>query len=108
LGFGTLFLAVLALATGAVPRPHPPSGLAALAYLALVTTLLAQGLYLVGLRSIAAGPASLLATVEPVAAAVLSCLVLGEHLEELQVARGVLVLGAVMLARAKIMPETGS
>jgi threonine/homoserine efflux transporter RhtA len=82
LGFGTFFLAVLALATGVVPGRIPSPGWTALAYLALVTTLLAQGLYLAGLRHIGAGPASLLAAVEPVAAAVLGYIVQGNNLKD--------------------------
>ena len=80
----------------------------ALVYLALVTTLFAQALYLAGLRYIDAGPASLLATVEPFTAAVLGYIVLGERLEGLQIAGGVLVVGAVMLARARAGPKSES
>jgi len=108
LGFGTIFLGTAALATGVIPRAHPSSGWVALVYLAFVTTLLAQALYLAGLRYIDAGPASLLATVEPVAAAVFGYIVLGERLEGLQIAGGVLVVGAVMLARARTGPKNGS
>jgi DME family drug/metabolite transporter len=108
LGFGTVFLGTLALATGVIPRSHPSSGWMALVYLALVTTLLAQALYLAGLRYIDAGPASLLATVEPVTAALLGYIVLGERLEGLQIAGGVLVVGAVMLARGLGGPRSGS
>jgi drug/metabolite transporter (DMT)-like permease len=108
LGFGTIFLGTAALATGVIRRAHPSSGWVALVYLAFVTTLLAQALYLAGLRYIEAGPASLLATVEPVAAAVLGYIVLGERLEGLQIAGGVLVVGAVMLARARTGPKNGS
>ncbi len=107
LGFGTIFLGAQALATGVIPRAHPSSGWIALVYLALVTTLLAQALYLAGLRYIDAGPASLLATVEPVTAAMLGYIVLGERLEGLQIAGGVLVVGAVMLARARAGPKSG-
>ncbi|OLC28992.1 MAG: hypothetical protein AUH31_07820 [Armatimonadetes bacterium 13_1_40CM_64_14] len=108
LGFGAIFLGTPALATGVIPQAHPSSAWMALVYLALVTTLLAQGLYLAGLRYIDAGPASLLATVEPVTAAFLGYIVLGERLEELQIAGGVLVVGAVMLARARTGPRSGS
>ncbi|HEX9532158.1 MAG TPA: EamA family transporter [bacterium] len=108
LGFGTIFLGAAALATSVIPRAHPTSGWMALIYLAFVTTLLAQSLYLAGLRYIDAGPASLLATVEPVTAAVLGYIVLGERLEGLQIAGGVLVVGAVMLARARTGPRNGS
>lgn len=108
LGFGTIFLGTVALATAVIPRAHPSSGWLALVYLALVTTLLAQVLYLAGMRYIDAGPASLLATVEPVAAAMLGYIVFGERLEGLQIAGGALVVGAVMLARGLAGPRSGS
>lgn len=108
LGFGTIFLGTVALSTTVIPRAHPSSGWLALVYLALVTTLLAQVLYLAGLRYIDAGPASLLATVEPVTAALLGYLVLGERLEGLQIAGGALVVGAVIIARGLAGPRSGS
>jgi drug/metabolite transporter, DME family len=108
LGFGTIFLGTVALVTAVIPRAHPSSGWMALGYLALVTTLLAQVLYLTGLRYIDAGPASLLATVEPVTAAMLGYIVFGERLEGLQIAGSALVVGAVMLARGLAGPRNGS
>ncbi len=74
------------------------------AYLALVTTLLAQWLYLTGLRQVEASRASLIASVEPVVAAVLGYLVLGERLDPPQFVGGTLVLGAVMIARRTPKP----
>ncbi len=108
LGFGTIFLGTVALSTAVIPRAHYSSGWLALVYLALVTTLLAQMLYLAGLRYIDAGPASLLATVEPVTAAVLGYIVFGERLEGLQIAGSALVVGTVMLARGLAEPRNGS
>ncbi len=108
LGFGTIFLGTQALATGVIPRTHPSSGWIALIYLAFVATLLAQAIYLAGLRYIDAGSASLLATVEPVSAAMLGYIMLGERLEGLQIAGGALVVGAVMLARSRTEPRNGS
>ena len=49
-------------------------------YLALVPTALGHSLYAVGLRSVRASVATLLSLLEPVVAAVLAVLVVGEHL----------------------------
>lgn len=49
-------------------------------YLALVPTTLGHSLYAVGLRSVSASVATLLSLFEPVVAAVLAVLVVGEHL----------------------------
>jgi len=105
LGFGTLFLGLAAVSTGVLTTAHPPSGWTAVGYLALVTTLLAQWLYLAGLHRVEAGRASLIATVEPVVAAVFGYIALGERLEVTQILGGALVLSAVIAARW--MPTAG-
>lgn len=75
-----------------------PQLLPIIAYLSLVPTLGAYGLYLTGLQFIESSHASILATVELVVAALLGYLVLGEPLNLPQVAGTVLVLaGAVIL-----------
>ncbi len=101
LGFGTLALGTAALATGQVGLGHPPRAWAALAYLAVGATAAPQLLYLAGLRSLHAGRASLIATVEPVVAAALGLLILKEPLQPSQVAGGLLVLSAVWLSRPR-------
>lgn len=95
LGFGTLFLGAIALPAGAVTFSYPRTGWWAILYLALVTTLLAQWLYLSGLRYVETGRASLVATLEPVVAALLGYAILGEVLDAWQAIGGVLVLTAV-------------
>jgi drug/metabolite transporter (DMT)-like permease len=99
LGFGTIFLGLAALAAGVLTPSHPARGWAAILYLALVTTLLAQSLYLAGLRQVETGRASLVATVEPVVAAVLGAVLLRERLDVSQIAGGMLVLSAVTIAQ---------
>ena len=94
LGFGTLFLA---LALRRWPALPPAYALPTLLYLILVTTLLTHVLYTNGLRRIEAGRASIIATVEPVVAALLGFLLLGERLEGWQWFGGVLVLSGVLL-----------
>lgn len=99
LGFGMMFLGAIALPAGAVRWTHSAVGWSTILYLTLVTTLLAQWLYLTGLGRVEAGRASLVATLEPVVAALLGYLILNERLEGLQILGGVLVLMAVLTVR---------
>jgi drug/metabolite transporter (DMT)-like permease len=99
LGIGAVILGGAAWAAGAI-GPAPSAGAwAGILYLSLVTTLLAQWLYLSGLGAVEAGRASLVATIEPVVAAILGYLALGELLEGWQIVGGVLVLSAVLAVR---------
>lgn len=99
LGIGALLLGAAAWAAGAVGPAHPAKAWVGIVYLALVTTLLAQWLYLSGLGAVEAGRASLVATVEPVIAAVMGYVALGEVLEPWQIVGGALVLSAVLTVR---------
>jgi len=74
------------------------SGLAMVAYLALVPTVLAYRMFTVGLRGIAPATASTLALAEPVVATVLGVAVLGERLGALGWAGAALVLAGLALA----------
>jgi drug/metabolite transporter, DME family len=81
---GTLVLAVAAAAAGHPPRLDMPAGAwPLLAALAFGTTLLANGLYYWGLSRIEAGRAAILASVEPVTAALLALTIFGEALSPL-------------------------
>ncbi|MDR7451665.1 MAG: EamA family transporter [Armatimonadota bacterium] len=100
LGFGTVILGAAAVGTGTVRITHSPAAWSSVVYLALVTTLVAQWLYLAGLVPLEAGRASLVATLEPVVAAALGYALLGEGLEGLQLLGGMLVLSAVLLVRS--------
>lgn len=106
LGFGAVFLGAVAIPAGVVRLSHPPQGWWAIVYLAVVTTLLAQALYLSGLRQVEAGRASLAATLEPVVAAVLGFVLLGEVLDTWQIVGGALVLTAV--CAVGLIPRTGA
>jgi len=99
LGIGTVVLGGAAVSAGAISVAHPAAGWAAVVYLSLVTTLLAQWLYLSGLGEVEAGHASLVATFEPVVAAFLGYAALGERLERWQIVGGLLVLSAVLTVR---------
>lgn len=98
LGFGAIFLGVVAVPAGVVSPAHSGATWFVIAYLALGTTLLGQFLYLSGLRRISPSRASLIATLEPVVAACLGYVVLGEGLDLWQVLGGLLVLSAVVIA----------
>lgn len=75
----------------------PPAGWALILCIALFPTLGSYGIYLVALRHIRAGHASLLSTLEPLLAALWAALTLGERLEPLQALGGIFVLGAASL-----------
>lgn len=107
-GLAAVPLVVLALATGhdalATPGNWP-----VFAYLALVPTVLGHLLYAVGLRSVRASVATLTSLLEPVVAAVLAVLVVGEHLGPAGWSGVVLVvLGVGLLAvptrSARVLP----
>jgi len=108
LGFGTVILGMAAVGGGAVRLAHPLTAWSSLVYLAVVTTLVAQWLYLAGLAPLEAGRASVAATLEPVVAAALGYLVLRERLELWQVLGGMLVLSAVVLVRLEPPSVTSS
>ncbi|BAD40736.1 DMT family transporter [Symbiobacterium thermophilum] len=78
-----------------------PEALPWLAYLALVTTLGAYGLYLSGLQVVEASHAALLSTVEPVVAALLGFWILEESLRLPQVIGILLVLGSAVILNAQ-------
>jgi drug/metabolite transporter, DME family len=69
-----------------------------------VSSLLAPVCYAAGQARIGASTASILATVEPVVAAMLAWLLLGERLSALQLAGGGLVLGAVLTLASRGRP----
>jgi drug/metabolite transporter (DMT)-like permease len=65
--------------------------------LVFVSTVGGFGLYLAGLRSLSASTASITATLEPVMAAALAFVLLGELIAPAQMLGGLLVIGAVSL-----------
>lgn len=99
LGIGAAILGAAAGAAGVISFSHTARAWTAVCYLALVTTLLAQWLYLSGLGAVEAGRASLVATFEPVVAAFLGYIALGERLEGWQLLGGALVVSAVLAVR---------
>jgi DME family drug/metabolite transporter len=99
-GFAVAAVLVLPLATlqGLLPTAgHWAETAGLLAFLAAFPTALAYVAFFTGLRAIRATTASMIALVEPVAAAVLAVAVLGEHLTLLAYTGGVVLLAAVAL-----------
>jgi DME family drug/metabolite transporter len=99
--------AVLLLPALAVTDRHwlgTPSGLLMAVYLGLVPTALAYRLFAAGLRSVAASMASTIGLAEPVVAAVLGVVVLGERLSLVGWLGAVLVLLALALAARRPVP----
>ncbi len=96
-GFGALTVGLL--------RPSAPLGMLGapagawvwMAVLVLVSTVAGFGLYTAGLRDLSASNASIAATLEPVIAAGLAFVLLGQALAPVQMLGGALVIAAVIL-----------
>ncbi|WP_110181216.1 DMT family transporter [Nocardioides solisilvae] len=92
------FLGVAA-ATGDVVLTADPGSLALLLYLGVATMALSYGLLYAGLRTTSGSAATVATLVEPLSAAVLAVLLLGERLPALALLGGALILGAVVALR---------
>ncbi|WP_030911753.1 DMT family transporter [Streptosporangium amethystogenes] len=97
---GGLCLLPVALAQGLLPSGDPLASWAIIAFLGTVPTALAYGLFFTGLAAVRATTASVISLVEPVGAALLGVLLLGERLTGPAACGGVLLLGAVALLAA--------
>lgn len=104
LGFGAVFLL---LAAGGL-HPVAPEGRAALAYLVIIPTAAAYVLYTAGLRRVEAGRASIVATLEPVVAALAGTVILREPFAPVQWIGGVLVLLGVLVVHERFHLGNGS
>jgi len=94
---GSCCLLPLALASGILPgRGDPVSTILLLGYLGLVPSALAYGLFFSGLTAVTATTASVVALVEPLAAAVIAVAFLGEQLTVTAVVGGAVLLGSVV------------
>jgi len=98
-GIGALALAPLALigGTGAVTVPLRPGPLLMLVYLGIVTTAVAYALFYAGLRTTTGSTAAVLTLLEPLAAALLAVLLLGESLPLPAIIGGLLLLAAIAI-----------
>ncbi len=97
LAFGALFLLI---ASGGL-QPVTAGGVPALAYVIVVPTVAAYLLFITGLRWVEAGRASVIATLEPVVAALGGAIVLREPFEPAQWLGAALVLGGVVLVQGE-------
>jgi len=94
-----LGLALLAWAIGEPLVPHSWNGLWILIGLALVTQVAGQGLIAYALGHLPASFSSLVILIQPVTAALLGWILLGEPLGTLQLLGGATVLGGILVAR---------
>ncbi|MFB7191066.1 DMT family transporter [Streptomyces sp. NPDC056230] len=93
---GAAVMLPLARAEGLVPHSAHPAEVALLMlYIAAVTTALAYPLYFAGVAALRAATASVMMLLEPVSAAVLAVVFLGERLTAATVAGTVVLLAAV-------------
>jgi drug/metabolite transporter (DMT)-like permease len=103
LGFAALFWVIYLKGPGDVfVLLSDPKGLAAVSFIAVVSTVIPFGAFLKALQYIEATKASVTSTLEPVIAGIAAWWILGEVLTPLQVLGGVLVLGAISLAQAPV------
>ena len=99
LGFGALLLLAAALPTLDTLVGLPAGSYALLSMLAVVHTALAFGLYTFGLKTLDAGQAAILATVEPVVAGAVGVALLGESLTAPKLLGALLVLAGAAFAQ---------
>lgn len=98
-GVGALALAPLAL-IGGIAVPLRPGPVLMLVYLGIVTTAVAYALFYEGLRTTAGSTAAVLTLLEPLTAAMLAVLILGEALPLPALVGGALLLGAIAILYA--------
>ncbi|WP_435216978.1 DMT family transporter [Streptomyces sp. bgisy034] len=92
----SLCLLPLALVEGLLPHTADPIGLTwLLAYIAAVPTALAYALYFAGAAAVRSATVSVIMLLEPVSAAVLAVVLLGEHLTAPTLMGTLLMLGSV-------------
>lgn len=96
-GFGALTVFTLQPAAIVQSITLPPVAWLAVGVLALVSTVAGFSFYMNGLKTLSASSASITATLEPVIATGLAFVLLGEAVSPIQMAGGVLVIGAVAL-----------
>lgn len=110
-GFGALFLILIVVPSGFANLSISLQSWVLVLAIAVVPTLIGYSLFVLALKSLEAGQASLIATLEPVAAVVLAYLILGENLTYPQMAGMTLVIMGIWLLnrtykRASSEPES--
>jgi drug/metabolite transporter (DMT)-like permease len=86
---------------GLNPGALSAAGFGWLAGIAVISTVVALGLFFAGLRLVGPTTASILSTAEPLTAVLLAFLVFGESLSSVQLAGGALVLAGVLVLSAR-------
>jgi drug/metabolite transporter (DMT)-like permease len=81
-------------------RPWAPADWLFFLYLALLSSTIPFGLYLIGLSRVGPTSAAVTATLEPVCASIWAFVLLGETLSALQIGGCILILGAVVTVQA--------
>ncbi len=101
---GAVCLLPLALADRVLPSGGDPlAATLSLAYLGIVPTALAYGLFFAGLGVVSGTTAAVVVLLEPLVAGAIGVILLGEHLTPLQLAGGALLMAAVYrLGRAEL------
>jgi drug/metabolite transporter (DMT)-like permease len=96
---GTLFFLPLALLSAPLPTSVSPLGIGAVAYLGILVTVGAYGLYNVGVSRLPASQASGFINLIPVFTLLFAILLLGESLNTMQILAAVLVFAGVLLSQ---------
>ncbi len=100
-GLGGLFLVIGTTSSGRLDVAIPAEAWAYVVGIALLPTLVGYSLFLLALKYLEAGKASIVATLEPVAAIALSAAIVGELITPLQSIGVAMVIGGVMLSQVK-------
>ena len=96
---GTLFLPAVGLAQRAAAGHCQPNGLGAVAYLGVLVTVGAYGLYNFGVSRLPASQASGFTNLIPVFTLLFAILILGESLNGMQMLAAALVFAGVLLSQ---------
>ena len=97
-------LTVAGLVTGSLRAPTEASGLAGIAMLALVSTILAMGCQFAGIRVVGASTLAILSCAEPAVAVAATAVVYGERLTAVQCVGGLVVLASVAVLQLRRRP----
>jgi drug/metabolite transporter (DMT)-like permease len=92
----------LTVASGGITVPAGDAAAFDLVGLVLISSVLPLAWLWLGIAKIGAPTASIVASVEPAITVTLGALLLGEHLADLQLAGGALVVGAVVVLNARV------
>lgn len=98
-GIGGLFLLAYTASAGLLDVSLPAEAWGYVICIALLPTLVGYSLFVLALKFLEAGQASIVATLEPVAAIVLSAMIIGEIITPLQSAGVVMVIAGIVLSQ---------